>query len=64
MAAGRQAIDYFVSIDVNPPDGGYPKADVWKNERLLFNWMKTLGQLRTDEDAMYLISLNMGASAS
>ena len=51
---------YFGSTDVNSPDGGYPKADTWNTERRLFNWLKTLGAKRTNQDAMFQMYVNMG----
>lgn len=51
---------FFGSTDVNSPGGGYPKADVWNTERRLFNWLKTLGEQRTNQDAMFQMYVNMG----
>jgi hypothetical protein len=55
------AIDgrWYGAADVNTGGSGYPKADTWKNEPELFDWMEALGK-RTDPGAMYWMHLSMG----
>jgi len=55
------AIDgrWYGADDVNEDSSGYPRADVWKNEPQLFDWMERLQQ-RSNYAEMYWMDLSMG----
>ncbi|MDH3431902.1 MAG: FG-GAP-like repeat-containing protein [Gammaproteobacteria bacterium] len=55
------AIDgrWYGAADVNTDSSGYPRADKWKNEPQLFDWMERL-QVRSNFAEMYWMDLSMG----